>query len=174
MVSEISKRYAYATFSLLKEEELLDLQQECKDLIKLFKEDKAVIELFDNRFIEKEERINLVDKSFSNIDVRFKNLIKVIVNNNRAKYLSEIFEGINSLINQHFGVLEGFVFSPFKLSEEQIKSIEEKISKLEGKKCSLSLIIDETLIGGVKVSISSHVYDNSIKNRIEKMKIDLL
>lgn len=174
MISEISKRYAYATFSLFKEEELLDMQKITKQLIKLFKDDKSRIDLFDNRFIEKSERVSLVDKTFVDLDVRLKNLIKVVINNNRAKYLIEIFEAINSLINQHFGVLEGYIFSAFPLDEKQIKNVEEKISKLEGKKCSLSLIIDSTLIGGIKVSISSHVYDNTIKNRIEKMKIDLL
>ena len=174
MISELSKRYAQATFSLFKEEELLDMQQECKELIKLFKENNEIIALLDNRFIEKDERISLVDKFFANIDERYKNLIKVVVNNNRTKFLKEIFEAINSLINQHFNVLEGYVFSAFPLDEKQIKKVEEKISSLEGKKCQLQLVIDQNLIGGIKVSISSHVYDNSILNRIEQMKVDLL
>ena len=174
MISEISKRYADATYSLFNENELLDMQKECKELIVLFKENKEVSRLLDNRFVKKEERISLADKIFTNIDSRFKNLIKVVINNNRISYMDEILDGINSLINQHFGVLEGLLYSPFELSKEQIKKVEEKISQLEGKKCSLTLIIDPNLIGGIKVSISSHVYDNSIENKIEQMKINLL
>ena len=174
MISEISKRYADATYSLFNENELLDMQKECKELIVLFKENKDVSRLLDNRFVKKEERISLADKIFTNIDSRFKNLIKVVINNNRISYMDEILDGINSLINQHFGILEGLLYSPFELSKEQIKKVEEKISRLEGKKCSLTLIIDPNLIGGIKVSISSHVYDNSIENKIEQMKINLL
>lgn len=173
MISELAKRYADATFSLFEENELLGMQEECKSLIKLFKNDNSVVDLFDNRFIEKGERVALVDKTFVDLDLRLKNLIKVVIDNNRVKYLLEIFEGINSLINQHFHVLEGIVYSAFKLSEEEITKVEEKISAIEHQKCSLKNEIDSSLIGGIKVAISSHVYDNSIKNKLEKMKIDL-
>ena len=173
MTSEIAKRYADATFSLFEENELLSMQSTCKELIKMLKENNDVVELFNNRFIEKSERVSLVDKTFIDLDFRLKNLIKVVIDNNRVKFLLEIFEGINSLINQHYNVLEGIVYSAFKLSDEEIQKVEQKISEVEQRKCSLRNVIDSSLIGGIKVAISSHVYDNSIKNKIEKMKIDL-
>lgn len=173
MISEIAKRYADATFSLFEENELLSMQSTCKELIKLLKSSDDIFALFDNRFIEKAERVALVDKTFVDLDYRLKNLIKVVIDNNRVKYLLEIFDGINSLVNQHYKVLEGIVYSAFKLSEEEISRIEKKISEVEHQKCSLKNEIDSSLIGGIKVAISSHVYDNSIKNKIEKMKIDL-
>ena len=173
MISEIAKRYADATFSLFEENELLGMQSTCKELIKMLKENNDVVELFDNRFIEKAERISLVDKTFVDLDIRLKNLIKVVIDNNRVKFLLEIFDAINSLINQHYNVLEGIVYSAFKLSDEEIQKVELKISEVEQQKCSLKNVIDSSLIGGIKVAISSHVYDNSIKNKIEKMKIDL-
>ena len=34
--------------------------------------------------------------------------------------------------------------------------------------------IDHNLIGGIKVVINGRIYDGSIKNKLENMKIDLL
>lgn len=48
------------------------------------------------------------------------------------------------------------------------------MSEKENKTIVLRQIIDESLIGGIKVQINTRVYDDSIKNKVEKLRSKLL
>ena len=51
--------------------------------------------------------------------------------------------------------------------------IEKKISALEENKVELRNQIDKSLIGGVKVVIGDHIYDDSIKHHLDELKTNL-
>ena len=44
----------------------------------------------------------------------------------------------------------------------------------ENKTITLRTVEDKTLIGGVKVQIENRVYDGSLKNKVSKLKTELL
>ena len=172
---ELTSRYAQALFSLKRDSnQAEETQKEIKELIKIIKDNPDFLILLNAPYIDKEERIKIVDKVFISIDEEIRNLIKVVVENNRVLYLLEIFEDYNSLANEYRGVKEGLVYSAMPISEEQINKITSKISEIE--KCPIELrnIIDPSLIGGVKVVINDHIYDGTIKHHIENMKLTLL
>ncbi len=174
-MNELTSRYAQALFSLKKDEnQLEESQKEVKELIKIIKDNPDFVLLLDSHFIQKEERVEIVDKVFASIDVDIKNFFKVIVENNRSMYLLEILNDFNSLVNESRGVIEGILFTPYPLKEEEIQKITSNISKIEGCPIELRQVIDPTLIGGVKVAINDHVYDGSIKHNITQMKKALL
>ena len=60
------------------------------------------------------------------------------------------------------------------LSKEQIEKIEKTLSLKEGKTVILKNKINPSLIGGAKIIINDRVYDNSVVNRIENIKKNLL
>lgn len=172
---ELTSRYAQALFSLKRDSnQVEEAQKEVRELVKIIKDNRAFLNLLNAPFIEKEERIKMVDKVFISIDEEIKNLIKVVVENNRALYLLQIFEDFNSFANEYRGVKEGLVYSAMEISEKEINKITIAISEIE--KCPIELknIIDPSLIGGVKVVINDHIYDGTIKHHIENMKLTLL
>ena len=59
------------------------------------------------------------------------------------------------------------------LIKKQIERIEEGIAKKLGHKVELKNVIDERLIGGVRVVIHDHVYDGSIKYKLETLQNNL-
>jgi F-type H+-transporting ATPase subunit delta len=89
-------------------------------------------------------------------------------------YILDILSSFNSLCNEHFGVLEGIIYSVEPLDKKYIQQIQDILSKKENVKCELKNIIDKSLIGGLKVMINDHIYDDSIKFHLEKMKSTLL
>ena len=174
-MNELTSRYANALYSLKKEsKELLETQQEIKDLSKILRENPRYISLLSSRNLSVEKRLELVEEAFHNIDVDVKNFIKVIVENNRSDYLLDIFSDFNSLVNEYRNIMEGLLYSSEALTDSQIQNITSSISKREGRPVELKNIIDPSLIGGVKVVINDHIYDGSIKHHLEQMKISLL
>ena len=58
-------------------------------------------------------------------------------------------------------------------SQDELKKIEEAISTKTKKKVLLKQMIDTTLIGGIKVEIDNHIYDNSLSYKMGLLKQEL-
>lgn len=175
MELELANHYANALFSLAKEEDkVLLYQDEVKELQKIICDNPDFLTLLDARFLtikEREEECQKILKGFNQDIISW---LRIIIKHNRVKILSDILKAFNSLCNDDRDIKEGILYTAYPLSEEMQKQITLKIAQLEN--CAVELIphIDPTLIGGVKIAINSHIYDGSIKNQLEKMKIDLL
>ena len=174
-MKEIASRYAQALFSLKRDSNSLEsTQKELKELKKVFVENPDFIVVLDSSYYSIEKKVDIIDKTLKGVDEEVVNLIKIIVTNHRAKYIVDIFDGFNSLVNEYRGVVEGLVYSSEKLSEEQLEKLNNTISEVEKRPTELINKIDPTLIGGVKVVINDHIYDGSIKHHIEDMRLSLL
>ena len=174
-MKEITSRYAEALFSLKRESSSVEESQlEVKELIKVLKENPDFSVLLSSSYKDFEEKEQIIDKVFKGVDEEIKTLMKIVVMNHRGQYLTEIFENYNSLVNEYRGVLEGLVYSTEPLTESQLAKLNSAIGKIETRPVELKNIIDPSLIGGVKVVINDHIYDDSIKRHIDDMKIALL
>ena len=174
-MKEITSRYAESLYSLKRDKgKLLDAQSEDKELEKVFLENPDFIVLLDSSYKSIEEKTEIIDNTLVGVDEEIKNFLKIIVQNHRARYIVEIFDGFNSLVNEYRGVTEGLVYSTEKLSEDQLNKLNKTISSIEKRPIELRNIIDPTLIGGVKVVINDHIYDGSVKHHINEMKSALL
>ena len=174
-MNEIASRYGTALFSLaIERNQVSEYQNEVKELKRIFEKNSDFIMVLGSSFETIETRLSMVDKTLVNVNDDIKNLVKILIENDRIGNLLDVFTAFNSSCNEYRGVDEGLVYSTIPLDEKTINKIEEKISKIESKKVELINKIDPALIGGVKVVINGHIYDGSIKNQIEMMKIDLL
>ena len=174
-MNEIVSHYAEAFLSLAKEENKVSLyQDEVKQLMRIIKDNPDFITLIDSRFMSIKERQDEAEDILKGFSIDVINFLKVIISHNRVNYLLDILQAFNSLCNIQRGVIEGLIYSALPLNENTLKQITLKIREKEGREVELLPRIDSTLIGGVKVVINSHIYDGSIKNQLEKMKLDLL
>ena len=172
---EIAQNYASALLSLaIDDDKVITYQEEVKELRKIINDNPDFLLLIESRFLGVNERMENAEKLLSNFSTDVVNFIKIIIKHNRVNYLLDILDAFNSLCNENRDIVEGLIYSAFPLGEETLLKIKKKISEIENHEVDLIPKIDPSLIGGVKVVINSHVYDGSIKNQLEKMKIDLL
>ena len=171
---EIARNYASALLSIANDEnKVVEYQQEVKELMKIIKDNPDFLMLLDSRFLTVSERKEKVSEILVNFSSDIVNFIKIIVEHNRISYLEDILQAFNTLCNESRDIVEGLIYTAFPLEEKTLLKIKQKISEVEHRNVDLIVRIDPTLIGGVKVVINSHVYDGSIKNKIEKMQVDL-
>jgi len=174
-MNELALRYGSALFSLASEtNKVSELQLEMKELKKIIDDNPDFVTLLNNDFLSIDERKAIIDTLLKDFDDSIICFIKIIVENGRAKYLSDIVISFNSLCNEYRGVKEGLLISTIPIDNKLKSEIEAKISIKEKQKVELINKIDPSLIGGVKVVINDHVYDGSIKNQIEAMRTNLL
>ena len=173
-MNDITSRYAEALFSLKRESNSLEeSQEEIKELKGILIDNPDFIVILSS-YKTIEEKIDIIDKTLIGVDEEIKSLIKIVTQNHRSQYLIEIFDDFNSFVNDYRGVKEGLVYSAEKLSKSQLDKLNSAISKVENRPTELKNIVDPSLIGGVKIVINDHIYDGSVKHRIEDMRLSLL
>lgn len=174
MNTSLAKNYAEALYSIsLEKENYLDLQKEMKLLKEVILENQEFVSLLCSSFMSFKEKEDIIDKVLAEFDEDIRSMIKILVKNLRGSLLEQVIDNFNSLVNEKRGILEGLVYSTYPLTKSQLSSLEKKIGEIEQVPCELKNLIDATIIGGVKVAINGHVYDGSIKNKIEQMRLSL-
>ena len=170
-MNEIASRYAKALYSLsLDQNNLTEREEQVKQLLDIFNENESFIMLLSNEFLTIQERQEVARKVLQGIDEDILDLIYIVIKNHRVKYLKDIMQAFISDANSYQGVKEGLLYSSIELDKKTIQRMEEAIGKKEGCKVALKLIVDQTLIGGVRIYINDHIYDSSIISQIERMK----
>ncbi len=57
-----------------------------------------------------------------------------------------------------------------KLSAAQLNKLSAAIEKKYGKVAKIEAVVDPSILGGIIVTVDSHQFDNSYRNRIEELK----
>ena len=139
----------------------------------IVEENNDLKHLFSSCFLTQEEKEKVIDEIFNAFDEYIVNFIKIIVKNKRSNYIVNIFNEFNKLCNNYLNIKEGIIYSTEKLSLDEINKVEKKFTEILSSQVELKNIIDEKLIGGIKVVIEDKIYDGSIKNKLEHMKSSL-
>ena len=75
-------------------------------------------------------------------------------------------------VSRQNGEVNAEVISAIELDKSQRQEVEKSISEVVGgNKISLSMKVDESLIGGLIVKIGSKMIDSSIKTKLNRLEI---
>ncbi len=102
-----------------------------------------------------------------------KNLLRAVIENGRLAALPEIAAQFHALVNSRSGVSDATVFSAFPIDATQLPQVVASLEKRFGRKLNASVVVDPSLIGGVRVVVGDEVLDTSVKARLEQMKVAL-
>lgn len=174
MESNVSK-YASAIVSIAKDEKNCPLYKDAfSSLLNVFLENPDIPKYLESYFVSDLEKYKLIDELTKPYKLdNLSNFMKLLAKKHLIYKFKDIVKEITKLLNEELKIDEGFLYSTVKLSESQIDSIEEAIGKKLGHKVELKNVIDERLIGGVRVVIHDHVFDGSIKFKLETLKNNL-
>jgi F-type H+-transporting ATPase subunit delta len=98
----------------------------------------------------------------------------MIARQGRAELLPEISELLDKKLALVKGEVTAEVTSARPLSEAEQQAVVTAVAAATGKKVQLALQQDETVIGGVRVRLGSHLVDGTVKTALETMRRQLL
>jgi len=102
------------------------------------------------------------------------NFLRTVLENGRLAALPLMAEQFQTLVQARQGVAEAHIFSAFPISDAQVSDIVVPLEKRFGRKLTVVVQEDTSLIGGIRVVVGDEVLDTSIKARLERMKSALL
>jgi F-type H+-transporting ATPase subunit delta len=169
-LTTIARPYAQAVFSLAREKAQLAQWSNMLVFIAGVYADPQVQRALANPKLTKENVEHLmVGVCGDRLDGLARNLLVLLVRNNRLPAIPNIVERYEQLREQQENTLEATVESAFPLDDEQLKALIVPLERRSGHKVKATVRVMPELIGGVKVQIGDEVWDASVRGQIDGM-----
>lgn len=169
MINEVSLQYAKSLYDLSN-----DLDKDLNDLEVLkscISNSNELVKVLMHPSISKEEKKELFKNLLSDkVDNYFLYFIYVLVDNERILEIENIYDTFKMLVDEKKNILNCEVISKYSLTDQikidLIKFLENKYHK----QIKLNELIDEALIGGIKVIVQNEVIDYTFDSSLANLK----
>ena len=105
----------------------------------------------------------------SNVSPEAKNFVAMLVENGRLTLLPEIGTQFHALKNAAEGAADAEITSAFEMTDAQVKDLVATLEKKFGRKLNPTVNVDNSLIGGVRVTVGDEVLDTSVRAKLQTM-----
>ena len=176
MAKLVSQTYGEALFELAMEQDKIDVFTEEIDVIsEVLAKNPDFSKLMNHPKIEKTEKCAVMENILKGrAQNEITGFFEIIIKKDRYKDLPAILDYFLKKVKEYKNIGTAFVTTPAPLSDEQKKSIENRL--LETTKYEHMEIIyneDASLIGGMIIRIGDRVVDSSIKTKLYELTKDL-
>ena len=168
----LAKEYGDGLYELARDERLLDeLHTELLQIDALLKAEPDFLRLLSSRAIERDSRVKVVDDTFGGRAHHYVvNFMKLLVEKERIDCLPDSVKHFHKRYMDDLGIVEAFVTSAVPLTENDQEALRQKLERMSKKKVALIATVDAALIGGVRVEMDGRRYDNTIQNKLGRLR----
>jgi F-type H+-transporting ATPase subunit delta len=171
--SEIAKRYSRAFFAIAAEEaKYQEYYNELKDFSSLLEQNENLKAFFINPVFAQSDKAAVLVEVLKKVTVSpmTANFLKLLVDKRRISALPEIQACYQDYMDDVLGMVRVQVKSAYKLSDDMVGQIKERMEELTGKKVEMETERDTSLIGGLVVKVGDTLYDGSVKTQLNNIR----
>ena len=170
----VARPYAEALFNRAQESKKLDQWSDALALLSAVASDKQVAAIIANPSIERTRVAELViGICGKRLTVEGKNLVKLLVENDRLDVMPEIAGLYETLKNEAQGAIDALVIAPYAVKAAEQKILAEALKKKLGRDVRITSEVDPDLIGGAIIRAGNLVIDGSVSGQLRKLATEL-
>ncbi|MCH5324476.1 MAG: ATP synthase F1 subunit delta [Eubacterium sp.] len=173
-MASVDKVYGDALFTLVTDEakgSLGEIFEQLKGVRDIFADTPELIKLLKAPTVSDADKRAVIEEAFSGrVHEYLLNFLLVLTENGRADRLGSITEYFTALYNDYNGLADVEVVSAAALSDETVEKIKQKMEQVTGKKVTLQLKTDPSIIGGVMINCGGTRIDGSVRSRLEQLR----
>ena len=168
-MTQIGVNYGCALYELADSEKITaPIMEQLEVLDSSFSETPEFLRLLTTPNLSKEERCNVVDKSFrGKVHPYVLNFLKILTERGYAKYFSDCRKAYEDRYNEANGILPVQAVTALPLTQEQSQKLTQKLQTITGKTVKLQNTVDEHCLGGVRLCYNGVQVDGTVKNRLD-------
>lgn len=171
-MNEISREYASALFALARED---GAEEEYAGglaaIAAAFREAPEYVEFLSSHSIPKEERISALFAVFSGrVPVHVLSFLSLLCEKGRVREFFECVEAYDALLREWKETSHACISSAVPLTEEEKVRLEKKLRAVCGHAVVAEYRVDESLVGGVSITVDGRVMDGSLRRRLQEVK----
>ena len=170
----IARPYAEAVFRIALENKALAAWSERLSLLSAIAGDDLMRSCIGNPELSAAQKSALFKSLVGRtVDAGEANLIDVLAANERLSALPEIAGLFEALRSAQEGVKEATIYSAFPLDEAQRKALVGDLEVRFKTRLTAEVVVDQSLIGGVKIVVGDQVLDTSVRGKLESLRLAL-
>ncbi len=168
----VGTRYAKALLNLTGADNIEKIGRELEEIVELFNENENMRNVMHEPKISKAQKIVFIDEVTKKMecDMLMNKYCRYLTSRNRFDIIADISTAFSRLASAKIGAATAEITVATELSKKDQAGLEKKLSKYTGKKVTLNVKVDESILGGAITSIESLVLDGSIKNRLNLIR----
>ena len=171
----LAKEYGEGLYELALEEDLRqEIHGQLMEILDLLRAQREFVRLLSSRALERPERLRVVDETFGGrAHPYIVSFMKLLVERERFTSFEDCVKCFHERFNEDFGIVEAVATSAAPLPEAQREALRARLCAISGRDVRLLLRVDPNLIGGVRVEMEGRRYDNTIQNKLERLRREL-
>lgn len=170
MATAAARRYARAVFDLAQEDgQAGEWGRRLVSLRELLS-DQEVAAVLTNPTIPTEERMALISDAPRVFDDETTNLARLLIESNRVSEVDAIEEEFERLADEAAGRVRAIVTTAIPLSTADRDRVVEQLSQRLGKEISIQLVVDKSILGGLKLQYGDRLVDASVATRLQQLR----
>jgi F-type H+-transporting ATPase subunit delta len=172
-VQAIARRYAVALADVAIERgESLSVQEELVKWGSMIQSNPLMQEALSNPTIAYELKRNVLKEIIARTRIRqtTANFLHVLLKNQRLNELCEVNRKFAEVLDERSGAVAAYVTTAGPVPQKYKDALQQKLTKLTGKKVRLTFSIDKEMIGGLVTRIGSTIYDGSVRDELRRME----
>lgn len=164
--------YGQGLYTLAKEEALEDCILQELDLLKVaFGEQPDFLKLLSSANVPKQERLDIIDSSFrGKVQPYVLNFLKLLTEKGYIAHFADCCETYHAQYNEDKGILRVRAVSAFPLTDSQKAQLTDKLVAITGKKIDLACKVDQSVLGGIRLSYGGIQVDGTVQSRLQAME----
>ena len=166
-------RYSLALYELAEEANSIDeIEKNSLAIIKLISSSDDFNFIIKDPTNQKEDQLNLILKISENYKLNnlLTKFLSFLISKRRLFYVEKILKDFIETCSKKRGEIKAELTAAKELTENQINSIKEDLTKSFSSKIKLNYKYDPSLIGGLIVQVGSTMVDTSIKNKLQQIE----
>jgi len=168
----VARRYAEAFFSIAKENgKIEEFQQELETIVKIIDEVPNLKEYYNHLLIPAKQKKEATNKIFSGqISQVTLNFLLMVIDKKRETYISVIVEEYKAMADEYKNITKAELIAAHEIPESQVQSLADKLSTSTGRTVQFNIMVDPTLLGGLKIRIGDQIIDGTVAKKLEMLR----
>lgn len=172
-LATLARPYAEAIAALAKQDDSFDKwSEDLANLVAIISDSDMKAIIYNPR-IAKDTLKKLMLDVCETVSDATKNLIKVLVDNQRLEVIPQIVEQYETLKSEYKGYAKVEIISAYEVSPEQQQAVINSMSSRLGKAVTITVSHDASLMGGWLLRVGDEVTDLSVRGRLQKLSAEL-
>jgi F-type H+-transporting ATPase subunit delta len=147
-------------------------EHDLKRLAEIVEADPTVVLFLDHPLIALAEKERVLDGAIESEITR--RLLRVLIALRKSRRMRDVYDTFADMVRRELALVEVEVRVPRPMSAERQDSLRQAIEAWLGRRISLTIVIDESVIGGVRVQVNGRVVDNTLRSQLKNIEENLL
>ncbi len=174
LVTGMPGRYATALFELANEAKSLDQVEADFDAFdRMLDESDDLLRLVRSPMYSAEQQIAALDAIMDSAGANAlsTNFLKLTASNRRLFAIRDMIADFRKLVASARGEVTAEVTSAHELNADQVRALKAELKAAESRDVKLTQRVDPAILGGLIVKVGSRMIDNSLRTKLQSLKV---